>query len=105
MTGKLYNNGQPRKSPDETNTKHLRKINCDHLADCDDCGLTSVLNRRICYTKNPSPFVHWRGKCGYCHRYFNPITEQWETISAQELNYVLRRYYTKITAELYKKAK
>lgn len=89
MTGKkLYNNGLPRKSPDE-NIKHLRKIECDHIADCDDCGLTSVLNRRVHHTLNSTPFPHWRKKCN-CGRYENPITGEWLEVSCFVLNKLIR---------------
>lgn len=91
MTGKkLYNNGQPRKLPHEP--EHLRPVNVEHIADCDDCGLTSVLNRTVCYTLVDKPHTHWRQKCNNCKRYRHPISGEWVDQSAVELYRSLKEY-------------
>lgn len=68
---------------------HLRKPKIEHVADCEDCGAKSVLNRRVCYHRNTTPFAHWRSKCN-CGRYLNPITGEWQHITSNNLTKEIR---------------
>ena len=69
----------------QENLKHLAKIKKDVIEDCDDCGLTSVLNRTVCHTLMDKPVTHWRSQCRYCKRYQHPITLEWLEVRAQDL--------------------
>ncbi len=69
---------------------HLKKVECEHIADCDDCGATDVLNRRVQHVLNSTPFPHWRNKCN-CGRYKNPITGEWLEISCFALTKLIRQ--------------
>lgn len=82
-----------RQLPDRTQTAHLEKVQVEHIADCEDCGIKSVCNRRVCHTFHWRPYRHWRSKCN-CGKYYNPVTDAWEHISGYELNLSIFRQCT-----------
>jgi hypothetical protein len=80
ITGKALNN---------TNLDHLRRPTVEHVADCEDCGAKSVLNRRVVHSWIQNPYSHWRSKCN-CGCFQNPITGEWEKTNAHNLTKDMR---------------
>lgn len=66
--------------------EHLRPVKVEHVADCEDCGRTDVLNRTVLIQKNETPYPHWRKHCKNCKWYEDPDTGIWRDISSNELN-------------------
>lgn len=51
---------------------------------CEDCGL-NVNNNRT-YSRITKPFVHWREKCGACHKIRHPLTGKMIGYSVAQMN-------------------
>lgn len=77
------------KALNNTNLDHLRKPTVEHVADCEDCGRTSVRNRRVLHTWIQNPWCHWRSRCN-CGCFENPITGEWEKTNAHDLTKDIR---------------
>jgi len=60
---------------------------------CEDCGEQCV-DRVVNYSHKQLPVPHWRKKCCYCKKWYNPHTEQFDAASTD-----LQQIYNSATVQ------
>lgn len=51
----------------------------DRPLPCEDCGLlVDVTTRKVRWSKNQHPFMHWKKGCNKCKLYLNPDSGKYE---------------------------